>query len=362
MISLDGSHGEGGGQIVRTALGLSALTGKSFEVVNIRANRPEPGLKNQHRYGIKAVQELCNAQVEGAEIGSKYLRFEPGKLLAKNLKIDVQTAGSITLILQSVLLPCFFADKKIKISIKGGTDTLWSMPVDYFREILLFHLKRFADVDFELIKRGFFPAGGGEVELDIKQKHKISELSYNFENFWNELKESNNRIELTEHGKLLNIRGISSAAKELQRPEVAERQVKAAKMELSKVGISTDIRAEYTDALSLGSAIVLWANYSTKENLDITSKLGADALGEKGRPADEVGKEAAENLIKEMNSGAPVDSHLADNLIPWLGLFGGKIKVSEITEHTKTNIHIVEQFLGKIFDVDEKNKIISTKF
>src|SRR5574342_867579 len=120
MITLDGSHGEGGGQIVRTALGLSALTGKPFEVINIRKGRPEPGLKNQHMYGIKAVQELCNAQVEGAEAGSEYLKFEPGKLMAKSLKIDMQTAGSITLILQSILLPCCFADKKMKIQIKGG--------------------------------------------------------------------------------------------------------------------------------------------------------------------------------------------------------------------------------------------------
>lgn len=362
MITLDGSHGEGGGQIVRTALGLSALTGKPFEVTNIRKGRPEPGLKNQHMFGIKAVQELCNAQVEGAEAGSEYLKFEPGKLLAKNLKIDVQTAGSITLILQSVLLPCCFADKKIKINIKGGTDTLWSMPIDYFREILLFHLKRFADLDFELLKRGFFPAGGGEIELNIKQKHKLSDFSHNFDNFWNELKGSNNRIELTEQGKLLSIRGISTAHKELAKAEVAERQARAAKLALNQIGISTDIKTEYIDTLSIGSSIVLWANHSTKENLDLTAKLGADALGEKGKKAEDVGREAAENLIKELKSDAPIDHHLADNLIPWLGLFGGKIKVSEITEHTKTNIHIVEQFLGKIFDVDEKNKTISTTF
>ncbi len=377
MITLDGSHGEGGGQIVRTALGLSAITGKPFEVTKIRANRPEPGLKNQHMYGIRSVADLCNAQVEGSYVGSQYLRFDPGKLVAKNLKIDVQTAGSITLILQSILLPCCFADKKMKIQIKGGTDTAWSMPIDYFREILLFHLKRYADFDFDMLKRGYFPAGGGEVGLKISQKYRLSDFNYNFDNFYDNIKSqkskifgnlktesssNKDRLELIEQGKLINIKGISHAAKQLQKSEVAERQARTAKLTLNQLGVPIEIKSEYNDALSIGSAIVLWANYSTKDNLDFTAKIGADALGERGKPAEDVGKEAAENLLKEIKSGAPIDHHLADNLIPWLGLFGGKIKVSEITEHTRTNIHVVEQFLGNIFDVDEKNKVISTKF
>ena len=136
MILLDGSKGEGGGQIVRTALALSSLTGKPFRVTNIRQGRRDPGLKPQHVHCITALQELCKAKAEGAYEGSRELLFVPGPIAAKNLTIDIGTAGSITLLLQAVLLPCMFAQKNHTLTLKGGTDTEWSMPVDYFTNVL----------------------------------------------------------------------------------------------------------------------------------------------------------------------------------------------------------------------------------
>ena len=136
MIELDGSSGEGGGQIIRTALAMSAITGKAFRIINIRKNRDNPGLANQHLYCVKAVKELCDAQVEGAELGSEKLEFYPRKIKPQTLSIDIGTAGSVTLLMQSLLPICIMSDGKFRIRAKGGTDVRWSMPYDYMANVL----------------------------------------------------------------------------------------------------------------------------------------------------------------------------------------------------------------------------------
>ena len=347
MIKLDGNYLEGGGQIVRTALALSTITGKEFEVKGIRKGRKKSGLKNQHLYCVKALQELCGAKAEGAELGSEYLHYKPGKIQGKTISIDIGTAGSITLLLQALLLPSIFADKKVRLKIKGGTDTKWSMPVDYFREILLPQLRKYADIDFKLERRGYYPKGNGKVDIKIKQ-----------------IEDRSKKIELLEQGYLLHIKGISHASFDLQKANVAERQSRAAKVLLKKLNVPVQIRTEYVNTDSTGSGIVLWAIFSKdKDEIDFNNpiRIGADGLGERGKRAEEVGKEAAERLLEEISYRAPVDRYLADNLIPFLALFGGQIKVSNISNHTLTNIYVVEQFLGKIFSVDKENKIISVK-
>ncbi|MBI2130027.1 RNA 3'-terminal phosphate cyclase [Candidatus Woesearchaeota archaeon] len=352
MIAIDGNYLEGGGQIVRTALALSAITGKSFEVHDIRKGRKDPGLKAQHLYCIKSLGQLCNAKTEGAELGSTYLKFEPDRIKAKDIEIDIGTAGSITLLLQSLLLPCLFADKKMKLAIKGGTDVSWSMPFDYFRNVFIPHVGGFCSkLNVDLIRRGHYPKGGGVVEIDIKPKYKLSDFK-NFEEFYCFLKKENKKIELTERGELIKIKGISNATKSLEKANVAERQSSAAKSLLKKYGCPIDILSEYCDSYSDGSAIVLWAVFQN-------AIIGADCLGERGKKAEIVGEEAAKKLAEEISSGAAVDEHLADNLIPFLGLFGGKIKTSKISNHTLTNIYVVENFLDVEFSVDEKEKIIS---
>ena len=137
MLKIDGSYGEGGGQIIRTALALSTITGKGFEAINIRQGRKQPGLKAQHLHCIKALEELCGAKAEHSELGSSTLKYKPGKIKGKDIKIDIGTAGSISLLLQAVLLPCFFADKKVKLDIIGGTSGKWAMPFDYFNNVLV---------------------------------------------------------------------------------------------------------------------------------------------------------------------------------------------------------------------------------
>lgn len=360
MITLDGSYGEGGGQIVRTALALSTLTGKSFEVTNIRKGRCSSGLKAQHLYCIKALKELCDAKTNDVDIGSEELRFIPGKIKSKNLKIDIGTAGSITLLLQSLVLPCSFANKKIKLNIKGGTDGKWAMPFDYFNDVFIPHLRKIVDINVKLLKRGFYPKGGGEIEIIINPEYKLNDYK-NFNEFLHKIKGGKkNRIDLIEQQKLLQIKGVSYASKELENANVVERQAKSAEVVLSKLNSIVNIRNEYCSSLSVGTGVVLWGVFGNEEvDFDNPVILGADALGERGKKAEVVGQEAAKNLIKEIDSRAAVDSHLEDNLIPYMALFGGKIKVSELTNHTKTNIYVVEKFLDVKFEIDEKEKIIS---
>ncbi len=352
MIKIDGNYGEGGGQIVRTALAMSTIVGKAFEVSDIRKGRKQAGLKAQHMTCIKALKQLTNAQAEGAELGSSNLKFYPGKIKAAKLDVDIGTAGSITLLMQSLLPACVLAGRKIKLGITGGTSGKWQMPVDYFREVFMPQMRRYADIKLKMVMRGYYPKGGGKVEITVDPKFSFDK------------RDDAPRIELLEQGTLHYIKGISHASKTLQEQEVAERQARAAEIQLKELGCPVNIDVQYADTLSPGSGIALWAVFSKDEDdIDMMNPiiLGADTIGEKGKPAEKVGIEAAEMLAKEIKSGAPVDKCLADNLIPFLALFGGKIKVSEISSHTLTNIYAAEQFLGEVFVVDKERKIIESK-
>jgi len=358
MIILDGSAGEGGGQIVRTALALSSLTGQPFRVTNIRSARKDSGLKAQHVQCVKALQQLCSAKADGAEIGSRELLYVPGKISTKNMTIDIGTAGSITLLLQAVLLPCMFAQKTLKLTLIGGTDTEWSIPIDYFANVLVPQYRRICGLEVKLLKRGYYPKGGGHVELTIKPEIKRNEFE-TFEAFQAILKHK--AFSLLEQGTLVSIKGISHASKDLASAQVAERQASSARQTLSGLNVPIEIAVQYADTLSTGTGITLWAIFSSNDDVDAANpiRLGADALGAPGKPAEKVGQEAAQKLLQEIESKAPVDSHLADNLIPLISLCRpSSIKTSHITSHTKTNMQIVEAFLGKIFK--EKDNIIST--
>ncbi|MBT5022529.1 RNA 3'-terminal phosphate cyclase [Candidatus Woesearchaeota archaeon] len=354
MIKLDGNFLEGGGQIVRTGLALSSLLGKQFSVNEIRHGRKKPGLKAQHLNCVKALEELCGAKCEGVELGSESLVFEPGQLKPQTINIDIGTAGSITLMLQSLLLPAILGGGKYIFKIKGGTDTKWSMPVDYFKEVLVPQLRRYANIEFKIIKRGYFPTGGGEIELKIKGKYVISNSNLN----------EAPKLELIEQGYIMKICGVSHASAKLVDANVAERQARAAKQKLAKLfDCPINIRTEYQNTSSVGTGIMLWAVFSkVTDDIDVHNPiiLGGDALGERGKSAEIIGEIAAQNLIDQINTCAPVDKYLADNLIPFLGFFGGQIKCSELTNHALTNIYSCEQFIGKRFEIDKDNKIINS--
>ena len=361
MIVLDGSFGEGGGQIVRTALALSALTGKAFTINHIRKGRAQSGLKHQHLHCIKALEKLCGGKASGSGLGSDAITFTPGQIKGKTISIDIGTAGSISLLLQAVLLPAIFADTKVRLKITGGTDGKWAMPIDYFHEVFVPHLRKYAEVTVKLVKRGYFPKGGGKVDILIKPRFKVGDFP-EMDSFLHAIKERGVPFKLHDQGSLVSVKGVSHASRDLEKAEVAERQAKCAKITLMKLNAPISIRTEYSDALSTGSGIVLWANFSTDlEEIDLNNpiKIGADALGEKGKRAEIVGNESAKRLLTEISFEAPVDEYLSDNLIPFLALFGGTMKVAKISKHALTNIYVCENFLGKIFKVDKEARTIS---
>ena len=329
MIQIDGSYGEGGGQILRTSVALSALTGKPVKIYNIRAGRPQPGLRPQHLKGIEAVGMLCDAKIKGLSVGSEVVEFIPGELRGGRFSMDVGTAGSLTLVLQALMIPVLGLNESIEFELRGGTDVKWSPQIDYLRYVLLPLLEEHGyRATITLEKRGYYPKGGGLVRF----KAESSELK---------------SFSLTEKGEVTNIGGISHASLDLSQKKVAERQSDSALEHLrKKFGVEPEIDISYSETYSTGSGITLWIN--TEKSI-----LGSDSLGERGRRAEDVGLSAAKKLIEDFERGA-VDSHMADQLIPYLGIVGGKIKVPEMTGHCRTNIWATEKFLDVKFSVTDR--------
>lgn len=328
--------------MLRTALALSTITKKPFKMINIRKSRPKPGLKKQHNSCINAYVELFKCKVIGNFIESQEIEFYPGDRKKKKLDLDIGTAGSITLLLQSIIFPLFVEGSGYKIKIKGGTDVKWSMPIDYFTEIILPHFRRFSDYEITLNKRGFYPKGGGEIELKIK-KHNYNIIK---------------KINLNTEARLECIKGISFASKELENKKVAERQSQAATNIFLKNKVITRISNMYYQTESIGSSITLWAVYSKNDDIDYINQLktGSDALGEINLSSENVGEKAAKKLIDIISDGFKCDVHLSDNLIPLLALIGGTIKIEKESEHIKNNILVCEKFTKTKFNI--KNNII----
>jgi RNA 3'-phosphate cyclase len=346
MIHIDGSFMEGGGQILRTALALSTLTGRPFRAERIRRNRPSPGLKAQHLSAIKALIRMSGARVKGAAAGADGIEFAPGAITPGHYSLDIGTAGSLTLLMQALLLPCMFAGGETTLKISGGTDTRWSIPVDYFTHLILPEYQRLGRVEGVAIQRGFYPKGQGVLELRLRPG-----LPANAAKDAGALRATARRLlpglDLSARRKPTAIKGLSAASQSLSKARVAERQAESAGAALGDE-TACAIGTEYSRTASPGSVITLWT-----VDADGRSLVGADGLGEKGKPAEEVGREAAHKLLQTLHSEAVVDVHLADNLIPLLAVVGGRIKTARITDHIRANIYVCERFLGIRFKVDE---------
>jgi RNA 3'-phosphate cyclase len=329
MIEVDGSHGEGGGQIVRTACSLAALSGTPCRIVNIRERRRKPGLMLQHLLAIRALAELCDASLAGDSIGSRELAFEPRKLTARELTIRILTAGSITLILQALIPAALVAPNPITIRFEGGaTDTPMSPTIDYFRNVFLWFLERMgARVEINVARRGYYPRGGAEVSVGIAPARLAA-------------------IDVLERGPLRSIRVFSHAASVLKARKVAERQATAAVKMLGSLEPAPEVNLEYASSLAAGSAVCVVAEFAN-------AVIGADALGAAGKSAETVGREAARALMHELPSPACLDRHMADQILPYMALAGGhgRVTVSEITDHCRTNMWVIEQFFSGAFKV-----------
>ncbi len=329
MIEIDGSYGEGGGAILRQALGMAAYAGKSIRVRKIRAGRSKPGIAAQHLKAVEAAGAVSGARVRGANLGSTELTFDPGPVRPGKFRFDIGTAGSTTLVLQTVLLPCLFLTGEFEFELSGGTDVLWSPPADYLRQVTLQTLRPFGVGELRVGRRGYYPKGGGQLLARV-----AGGSGFGFP------------LTFLEPGEVKAIRGISHATVQLQERRVAERQADAADHMLKRLGLPVTIAVEYAEAANLGSGITLWTESESGP------PLGSSALGAKGKAADEVGRDAAKALLSELDSGAAVDRHLADQLIPFMAVAGGSVLTSAITSHTRSNIYVADHILGVQFEIE----------
>jgi len=329
MIEIDGAIG--GGSVLRIGVGLAVALGRAIRIYNIRQGRPNPGLQAQHLAGLLAVAELCDAKLEGAELGSRQVDFHPGAISKQKIKIEIATAGAVGLALQPLQIACLKAKHPIEIEIEGGgTFGAWAPPAPYIQNVNFSLLEKLGfKAELKVEKHGFYPKGGAKA----------------LAKFWPPQRQS--PIALEERGKLLKIEGISFASAHLIKAKVAERQAQSAYRILAQAfsDASLEIKQQYVEALSAGSAVTLWAVFEK-------TIIGADALGERGVPAEQVGRQAAESLIAELKSNATVDKHMADQMIPFLALYGGSFRCSELTDHIKTNIYVAERLTAKKFAVE----------
>jgi len=332
MIEIDGS--KAGGQVLRTALSLSALTNTPFKIKNIRGIKKDPGLRQQHLVGIKALKDLCNAEVKHANLHSTKLEFYPKKIKGGNLNINVGTAGSTTLILQTLIPPCIHEESTTTINITGGTDTKFCPGSHYFRFIFLDLLKRMnIKTDFEILKYGFFPKGGGKFKIEIPQNINLKTLT----------------IEKQKTPKKIQVHAVAS--QELAKAKVAERLIKNFRLKTNFDINLIKTKKFYVNTLSTGCFLYAHTEYDD-------CRTGVSCLGEKGIPSEKIAHECALDLQFE-TSGKGLDHNAADQMMIYMALKGkGLIKTSRIGQHVKTNAPIIEKFLPVNFNINEKENII----
>ncbi len=324
-LQIDGNYGEGGGQILRTTLSLSCILKKPVEIVNIRKGRKIPGLQPQHLTSVSACKKISSAEVQGDSLQSVVLRFSPQQTEGGDFTFDVaerkRSAGSTSLVLQTLFLPLSRCENSSKTKVLGGTHVPWSPPYDYLKEIFVSMVKKIGcAIDLEIKNWGWYPKGGGEVLCSIQPTSKFSPLN------------------LTERGKLLGLSGISVVSNLPN--SIAERQRDQAIKILKDKGFSPGIKLLQAPSIGQGTFFFLKAEF---EN----SVAGFGALGERGKRAEKVAEEACDDFLQFMHTDGAVDPHLADQLIPYLALANGTstFTVSRITKHLLTNIWVVKQFL-----------------
>jgi RNA 3'-terminal phosphate cyclase (ATP) len=329
LIEIDGGFGEGGGQILRSALSLSCLTETPFRIINIRRSRSKPGLQPQHLMAVKALKSVCRADVEGGTIGSKYLAFRPGKAVPGEYVFDIGTAGSTTLLLQALLPPLIFADGSSSLRLIGGTHVPMSPIFDYLQSVFSPFLRSIGiDITVSIQKYGFYPQGGGRMGATIVPVKKGDGLC---------------PTQLLNASAQKSVHGVSAVG---NLPlSIAERQRSAALDVLSANGIEAQVEAKSVTSPSPGTYIFFKS----------TGGCGAgfSSIGQRGKRAEVVGSEAARELLSYIRTEACLDYHLADQVLIYLSLAAGQstYSTSMITEHLATNLAVIQRFLPVSFEM-----------
>lgn len=339
MLEIDCSLGEGGGQCLRSSIALASLMHRKISVKNIRGKRPKPGLKPQHLKSLEAIAEITKAEVSGLELYSREITFKSKGINSFEGKIDIGTAGSVSILL-SQLLPIALIEK-IQLEVIGGSDVAWSPPFSFLDEMLFPVLNQMGcNFSLELKRRGYYPKGNCLVSFN-SEKAKLPLEG----------------IKLKETGELKFIKIISHSS---SLPEhVSERQLNSCKSILEnryfrnkkneKIDFIESIESQPERKDSVGSGIECYAFYDK-------CILSGNSLGERGKPAELVGREAAMHLLEQMETKQPADLYLTDQLIPFMALAEGESEIycSKLTQHALTNISVTEKLLGVKFEVKGK--------
>jgi RNA 3'-terminal phosphate cyclase (ATP) len=314
FLKIDGGHGEGGGQIIRSAIVLSCITKQSIHLENIRKNRKIPGLRPQHLTAIKILQKVANAKVIGAEIGSTELKFIPGNIENLELVEDVGTAGSISLILQVLIPVVAISQKKLNLTIKGGTDVLWSPSIDYTKHVLRSAYSRMGiEFSVELSKRGYYPKGGGKINLRVYPSH-VKSISFS--------ERKTNSVKLICTFSKLSVEKIKN-------------QIEEIKEKLTKENFIVETEIKNQEAIDSGASLLIYS-------IDEHSIIGVDALFDKKTQRFDL------DFDKFIKNPLGVDENLADMLVvpASLGKKKTTFQVKEITKHLETNLFVTSKITG----------------
>jgi RNA 3'-terminal phosphate cyclase (ATP) len=319
MLTIDGSAGEGGGQILRTSLALSLATGTPFRIENVRAHRARPGLLRQHLTAVQAAERIGAAEVSGAELGSKQLWFRPGRVRGGEYRFSIGSAGSACLVVQTVLLPLLLAEQRSVLVAEGGTHNPAAPPWDYLARVFFPLLERMgAHVGTSLERYGFFPAGGGRIRVEIEPCARLEPL------------------QLLARGEVVR-RSARALVARLPRA-IAERELRTLQRSLPGFGDALEI-VEIPDSAGPGNALLV------ELACEHVTELFA-AFGQRGIPAEAVAESAADQVRRYLAAGVPVGPHLADQLVAPLALAGaGAFRTVPLTGHALTNLEVVGRFI-----------------
>lgn len=337
---MDGSFGEGGGQILRTAIALSIITGRPIHVTNIRAGRKVPGMRPQHVAAAGILRDVSGGTLVGASVGSGEVTFAPGPVKQGSMEIDLKTAASIALVLQAVVPAVSLTGSSLRLDLRGGTDVPWSPSFDYFSTVVREGFRR-AGIGFSVAvsRRGYYPQGGGKVTSFIEPSKGVK------------------AIQLVDPPVGHPVSIMSRCGMLPKR--VAERQSQAASQALQNSGLQVgEVITTEEPSDSPGSSIVL-------TEVGEEGILGADSLGARGKRAEEVGIEAAEDFVMLRASGSCLDSFLADMLAPLLCFARqeSRIRIPGVTKHLATSLHVASLFADceRSFEENERSTILTIR-
>jgi RNA 3'-terminal phosphate cyclase (ATP) len=332
-LRVDGSMGEGGGQVFRSAIALSALLERPLEIHGIRSRRKKPGLRPQHLTGLRALAEMTGARVEGDALHSTEVRFSPGPVRSGRYRFATGTAGSTTLLLQTVLLPAAFSPHGAELTLEGGTDVPLAPPFEFLRHVVAPAMGSMGlRATIRLTRRGYYPEGGGAIEAKVPAVKDLDPFA------------------AEDRGSLRVLAGVAHASRLPN--HIPRRMAHAARSRLETWGEAT-LEIQLRDVPATGTGITLWASFER-------AWLGAGQLGRPGRRAEVVGERAGSEMVGLLESGATVDTRLADQLVLPAALASGSsvFLVPSVSTHLETNLALAEQILGATWTLERPGRLV----